>query len=293
MDKEQVILKVKEILDTKTRLTKISEDEYEGEITINSYDDMYLEPSSVKKYLEKGRLALEQDIIEWTCDSDIYEYDWLLGTIRDYLEEDIMEEYYDIILDYVYENIHYSFPKEFVWGTEVPVNILITAYDDWNYEFTQNEFYDGELLDGGVKWLVQQQGYNVKDFENEVNNDKPFSNVFFKSLYQEVIDTTTSLNALTVSIKMTLEEIFNIKEALENKTLKEIRIDKDCNIGLVDFWQGAGGTLNIALEKDLVIPIENIDRIDSDYNFCYGIGDIYGMRLSEYWNEVGYEVSMA
>ena len=292
MDKNQVILKVRDILDTKTGLNKISELEYEGEIYVD-YQDMYLDKDSLKKYTQKSREYLENDIISWTCESDTYEYDYILKVIKDNLEQDIYDEFYDDILDYIIDNVHFSFPSDFVWETEVPVNILITAYDDWNYEYTNNTYYEGKLLDGGVKWLIQQQGYNVKDFEREVFSDEKFSNKLFESLHQEIIDTTTDLNALTVSIKMSLREYFDLVEGFENKSIKEIKIDKRCDVGLVDFWLGAGGTLNITLDKDLVIPIENIDRIDYDGNFCYGLSDTYGMSMNDYWNDTKFSVSMA
>ena len=92
---------------------------------------------------------------------------------------------------------------------------------------------------------------------------------------------------------MSLREYFDLVEGFENKSIKEIKIDKRCDVGLVDFWLGAGGTLNITLDKDLVIPIENIDRIDYDGNFCYGLSDTYGMSMNDYWNDTKFSVSMA
>lgn len=292
MNKEQIILKVKEILNSKTNLTKISEDEYEGEVYVD-YSDMYLESDMLKEYIQKGREYLEDDMTHWLCDYDTHEYDYILGVIKDNIGDDVYEEFYDDILDYINDNVHFSFPSDFVWGTEVPVNILVTAYDDWNYEFTHNTFQDGKLLDGGVKWLIQQQGYRVEDFEREVFHESEFSNTFFKSLYQEIIDTTSDLNALTVSIRMKLKDYFNLVEDFENKRLKELKISKYCDIGLVDFWLGAGGTLSIALDKDLVIPIENIYRIDYDKNFCYGISEIYGMDMNDHWTDVNFSMTIA
>ena len=90
MDKNQVILKVRDILDTKTGLNKISELEYEGEIYVD-YQDMYLDKDSLKKYTQKSREYLENDIISWTCESGIYEYDYILKVIKDNLEQDIYD----------------------------------------------------------------------------------------------------------------------------------------------------------------------------------------------------------
>lgn len=279
----EIINKVKDILINNTNL-EYRDGHFYGEIYVDCRD-MYIEDKeTLKEYIKGGREYIEEQLMNILCECDSEDFGYVHQIVRENLSKEEYEENFDIIQDYLIDNISFYLPSEFIWGTEVPTNILITAYDDWNFEFTQNTFHKKQLLEGGVSWLIQQQGYKVSDFEDEVFNKEEFSNIFFKSLYQEIIDTTTDLNALTVSVKMTLKEFIDMKESLENKTLKELQISKYCDIGLVDFWLGAGGVLEIALEKDLVIPLENIYQIDCDYNFCYGISEIYGHDCNSYWN---------
>lgn len=267
---------IERILDTKTCLKKDSEGFYVGEICIDS-DDMHIEDSKLLKELANKNLDGIYDFISDCLDNYLMdEYSYLYEIVEKYLDNETYELYSYEIQDFIREKVYFNAPQDFILGSEVLVNIIITAFDDWNTEFTENAFFRDEdnedriiLGNGGLKWLIKQQGYNVKDFEDELNTaNVPFSNKFFESIYNEIENTTTSLNALVVSTKMTLRELVELKEAFNNKTLKSFKIDKTCDIGLVDFWQGAGGLLDIALENDLVIPIENIDRICCDTEFC-------------------------
>ena len=297
MENINVIEKVKEILDTKTSLRKNSDGCYAGEIYVD-YEDMYISDKKTLSDLSKeGEDAVFEYIHECTFEADIDEINYIRNVIKESLTEEEYDEYEDEITKFIEDNIYFELPDNFVWGSEVLVNIVITAYDDWNVEFTGNSLYEDEddedktrLGYGGIRWLIEQQGYNVEDFESEIDiEDKPFSNKFFETVYDELINTTTSLNALVVSTKMTLKELIELKEAHKKKSLKSFKIDKTCDIGLVDFWQGAGSLLNIKLDKDLEIPLENIDDICCDSSFSYNIGNIYGLGDSDYWTEVEYE----
>ena len=297
MENINVIEKVKEILDKETSLRKNSDGCYVGEIYID-YRDMYITDKKTLSDLSKeGEDAVFEYIHECTFEADIDEINYIRNVIKESLTEEEYDEYEDEITKFIEDNIYFELPDNFVWGSEVLVNIVITAYDDWNVEFTGNSLYEDEddedktrLGYGGIRWLIEQQGYNVEDFESEIDiEDKPFSNKFFETVYDELINTTTSLNALVVSTKMTLKELIELKEAHKKKSLKSFKIDKTCDIGLVDFWQGAGSLLNIKLDKDLEIPLENIDDICCDSSFSYNIGNIYGHDGYSYWTEVKYE----
>lgn len=297
MENINIIEKIKEILDKETSLRKNSDGCYVGEIYID-YRDMYITDKKTLADLSKeGEDAVFEYIHECTFEADIDEINYIRNVIKESLTEEEYDEYEDEITKFIEDNIYFELPDNFVWGSEVLVNIVITAYEDWNVEFTENSLYEDEddedktrLGYGGIRWLIEQQGYNVEDFESEIDiEDKPFSNKFFETVYDELINTTTSLNALVVSTKMTLKELIELKEAHKKKSLKSFKIDKTCDIGLVDFWQGAGSLLNIKLDKDLEIPLENIDDICCDSSFSYNIGNIYGHDGYSYWTEVKYE----
>ena len=73
----------------------------------------------------------------------------------------------------------------------------------------------------------------------------------------------------------------------ENRTGTEfITIKKNTDCGLFDTWDGAGGCLEVALEKDVILPLKFIDDIEID-DACskgYGIRDVYGVT-SELWRD--------
>ena len=304
MENINIIEKIKNILDTKTNLIKNSNESYVGEIYVD-YNDMYVsDEKTLADLSEKGEEAIYDYIYECSCEADVYEIDYVKSVIEESLTEEELEEYEDEIDEFIEDNVYFKLPDDFVWGSKVLVDLIITAYEDWNVEFTENTLHKTLHIDeedvenenkiklgyGGVRWLIEQQGYSAEEFESEINiEDKPFSNKFFETVYDELINTTTSLNALVVSTKMTLKELIELKEAHKKKSLKSFKIDKTCDIGLVDFWQGAGSLLNIKLDKDLEIPLENIDDICCDSSFSYNIGNIYGHDDCSYWTEVKYE----
>ena len=292
----ELVKRIREIIEKETSLEKNADGTYTGEIYVD-YRDMYIEDKDTLAELsEKGEDAVYDYIMDCSVECDVYEYSGIEETVKGRFTKDELEEYEDEIGDFIRDNIDFVLPEEFVWGSEVLVNIIITAYEDWNYEFTKNEIWRDDddkmrLCDGGIMWLIQQQGYSVEEFENEINTENvPFTNNLFDSIYNEILNTTTSLNALVISTKMTLRELIDLKKSHENKTLKSLKIDKSCDVGLVDFWQGAGSVLDIKLEKDLEIPLENIYEICSDSSYHYNIGNIYGHDSYSYWTDVKYSV---
>ncbi|MBQ3423329.1 MAG: hypothetical protein IJH34_17115, partial [Romboutsia sp.] len=198
---------------------------------------------------ESGEDAVYDYIDSCYFNSEIDENDYILDVIKSKFTDKELEEYEDYINDFVVDNIGFVFPKEFIWDSEVLVNITITGYNDYDYDFSHNTFYkddngDSRLCNGAIKWLIEQQGYNVNDFEKELNIvDMPFTNEFFSSVYNEILNTTTSLNSLVVSTKMTLKELIDLKKSHSNSNFKTLKVGKNCDIGLVDFWQGAGSVL--------------------------------------------------
>lgn len=297
MNKDNVIERVRVILDKETSLSKDSKGYYTGEIYID-YRDMYVEDKETLTSLsEKGVDGIQEYIIDCAYDAGLYELDYVKNLVKEKFSEEELSEYEDFIDDFIDEYVSFKVPEDFVWGSELLVDILISGYNDWDYDFSNNILYKDDedndrlkLADGGIKWLIEQQGYTAKQFEDEVNiENTPFTNKFFSTVYDELLNTTTSLNTLTVSVKMTLRELVKLKEHFNNKTLKCLKIKKDCNIGLVDFWLGAGSVVNICLEKDLVIPFENIYKICSDSTFSYNIGNIYGYYIDDYCTDFEYD----
>lgn len=288
--------KIEKILDSELNLKKDSSGQYIGEIYMDD-NDMYIEDKQTLSTLcEKGEEAIYECIRECSVDCDIHEYSHIREVVKKHFTTEELDKYENEIDDFITDRVTFVLPEDFVWGSEVLVNIVISGYDDWNVDFSQNCIFKDDddkfkLADGGIKWLIEQQGYNPKDFEKELNeSNTPFSNKFYSTVYNELLNTTTSLNSLVTSTKMTLREFMKLKTLHEKKELKSLTLDKNCDIGLVDFWLGAGSVLEICLDKKLEIPLENIYQIDIDSSFNYGIESIYGMNEYDYWTEVKYSI---
>ena len=88
--------------------------------------------------------------------------------------------------------------------------------------------------------------------------------------------------ALTFCVKMTLGQAITLKEKMKSNPNGSIVLDKRVECGLFDPWSGGGSVLEIACEKDVEIPFENIwkfyiderrgNRYDSIHN-VYGTDD--------------------
>ena len=105
------------------------------------------------------------------------------------------------------------------------------------------------------------------------------------------------MNALVFLVKMTLEEYFNLRDAIdkekkrnESYNLSErtgrgyLLLSKDTTCGLYDSWNGSGSVLEIKLEKDVRLPFRCIASADHDGCHGYGIREIYGCG-SDLWSD--------
>ena len=110
---------------------------------------------------------------------------------------------------------------------------------------------------------------------------------FLRSLVREVENEASSINVLTFLCTMTLEQWIEVREAGRRGAL---RIEKDAVCGLFDPWSGAGSTLDLELEHDVVLPIELVHEITPDVCLCrYGVDEVYGLVGQAWGAEVEYE----
>lgn len=107
------------------------------------------------------------------------------------------------------------------------------------------------------------------------------------------------MNALTFFVEMTVEQLFDLHEAIkengkndpplekdayrcvwERKGRKKIVIDKDAVCGLYDTWSGAGSVLEINLEKDVVLPLKYVSSALPDGGRGWSVANVYGVCSS-------------
>lgn len=244
-----------------------------------------LEESSIAKIVNSTKPREEFYNLFDLSDYDFYEFQELFKILK----RELKDEYYDNeehIKDWIYENVYFNFPFSHYEKQEVLVNIIVDT-GDGNYDYTCNNFMnfyapnveDLEIMnESSILWLVKQQGYTKKDLLNVIKHEYDKNDKFLDSLNEELLNSCSSLNALTFSVKMDLGDLLNY---LENP--QDIMLDPNTSCGLVNFWSGSGSLLNIRLNKKVIIPKE-FARVSIDGGHGYSIREIYGM-MSSYWTD--------
>lgn len=215
---------------------------------------------------------IHETIFEYYNENDcVEELIYSLESEYPYIPVNLISE----IRFWIQEHICIQYPvKEFL-NEKYAVNVIIDTGDS-NYDFTLNcaPFYCEIDDKASIVWFANENGYSKKQLENALKNEKFSKSKFLKLLYEEVYNCTSHMNALTFLIEATLEELI-IMQSKSN--IKYIKINKSAKAGLCDFWNGAGGLLNIQLEKDIVIPMKYIHSSLPDGLVGYGINEIYGL----------------
>ena len=193
---------------------------------------------------------------------------------------DIREEFMDII--------YVDYPVDWAEDQEFCFNIIVSNGDD-NYDFCLNEYIvdedgnvDEDAEKAGIVWLAKQQGYTLDELvEILKNGDIKEPKTFLETVLQKVANGY-GCEALTFCVKMTLGQAIALKERMKESPNGSIVLDKKIECGLFDPWEGGGSVLEIACEKDVEIPFENIwkfyidekrsNRYDSIHN-VYGTDD--------------------
>jgi len=145
---------------------------------------------------------------------------------------------------------------------------------------------EDELTSNGIVWLIHQQGYSVKDYLE--GKKSPFLN----SLHQEMEELRDYPGAVTLSCCVRSLDDLNRLE-LTNPDGLNFLLGPKTMCGLVDRFNGAGGTMEIELEKRIVVPRSRIREIQvegAENNLHYTVDQIYGVVGSE-WNKSSLDVT--
>jgi hypothetical protein len=244
---------------------------------------------------------------EWELKADVIQF--VINELEDN-EEIRCAEITDLIQAYCDEHIYFNYPYQHYLDQEVCIDILVDT-GDLNFDYTLNSVYphynsniEDEIDErASLVWLSSQQGYNKEQLEKALKEEMYDGSKFLKSVREEVLNASTSMNCLTFLVKMTFRDAIKLQERIkEDKKLKSdgswyepenrlgtdfITIDKSVECGLFDTWNGSGSTLEIVLEKDIQLPLKYIDSIevDSCSTRGYGVADVYGLDSSP-WRDV-------
>ena len=181
--------------------------------------------------------------------------------------------------------VYVDYPIDWAESQEFCFNIIVSNGDD-NYDFWLNEHIidedgnvDQDAEKAGIVWLATQQGYTLEELVKILKNgDIEKSKTFLETVLQEVANGY-GCDSLTFCVKMTLGQAIALKERMKENPNGSIVLDKRVECGLFDPWQGGGSVLEIACEKDVEIPFENIWKfyIDESRSRNYdSIHNVYG-----------------
>lgn len=273
--KESIIESIKNILD-KSFMDKHEDGTYSYDVYVDSNDE--LSDDSIKKIVKSDDpMATFYEQFNETLAYNTAEYNEMFNTIRNkWKDTDDYDENEEFIRDWVYENVRIDFPYDHFLKQEIDVNIIVDT-GDGNQDFTLNNFIsynaepDEEIdEDSSILWLVRQQGYTKEQLEKAVREQEFNSSKFLESIYEECLNVTSHMNALAFFVKIPLDEYLEL-----DKNHRDLELSKDTICGLYDSWNGAGGLINIALDKNVKIPKDYIG-MHVDGTRGYGAYSIYG-----------------
>ena len=289
---------VKDYLAENHAWCKNANGEYHFEIDVDYRDE--IDDSTAQKILEND---YPRDILIerlW----DLYqEQEWdiidnLVDDFKEKVDPELLEDANIIadgnlddgmIRDIFQDTVYVDYPEDWALRQEFCFNIIVSNGDD-NYDFWLNEHIidedgiaDKDAEKSGLVWLAKQQGYTIDQVvEILKDGDVVEPKTFLETVLQEVANGY-GCEALTFCVKMTLGQAIALKEKMKSNPNGSIVLDKRVVCGLFDPWEGGGSVLEIACEKDIEIPFENIWKFYIDErrgNRYDSIHNVYGTDSS-------------
>jgi len=289
---EQVIERVKDILTTKTCLAEKDDGTYESEIYVDYRDE--LDKKTIEKIFENNnpKEMFEDTISEGYLNSEFENENDVNEIVKENFDDAengfFYDEHEDFIRDWIRERLRFKYPHDHYLRQDVYIDIIANT-GDGNYDYTINNLFGNDCCEcdanSSVIWLLKQQGYTKRQITRFIKKEDFQGSKFLESVYTECLNTSSSMNALSFFVSMTLGEYFDLHNTikLKNKSSrKKIILEKGTPCGLYDPWNGAGSLLEINLEKDVVLPLKFLDSALPDGHRGYGIVSIYGMD-SSFW----------
>lgn len=202
------------------------------------------------------------------------------------------------------EMFYIKLPYEYFMNQLVCVDLIVDT-GDGNYDYSINQPFASWNDQNATKiedesallWLAKQQGYSKGQLTKALCVGETGGSKFLKSVRQEVQNVTTGMNCLVFLVRIPLKSLLNLnfyinqEKPLNNeyhphrsKGRGYLIIDANTQCGLYDPWNGAGGTLEIALEKSVKLPFHFIDSAKPDGCRGYKVSEIYGVSES-FWSK--------
>ena len=252
---------------------------YHFEIYVDYRDE--IDDSAAQEILESNspRDALLEKLWDWYQESEWDIIDNLVDDFKKNVDPKLLDDANiiedgnlddDMIREEFVDIIYIDYPEDWALSREFCFNIIVSNGDD-NYDFWLNEHIidkDGNVDENaeraGLAWLAKQQGHTLEELIESLKDEEYVNpNKFISSLAAEIFNGY-GCEALTFCVKMTLGQAIVLKEKMKSNPNGSIILNKNVTCGLFDPWQGGGSVLDIACEKDIEIPFENIWKLYVD-----------------------------
>jgi len=263
-----------------------------------NYDDEFSKEQieEIKEMKEKNNYESFKDAVsdylEELNSSNIFEMEMNIveNVLKEYTDYDIDSEEYQQLSDDLFEILEQNFKidmneMEVLGNTRIEeINVFLcennknSLYgESFSVENYKNPILLKEELEkefNPIVFLIQSQGYEVEDL---FDKEKLENSKFLKSLKEEFenVSGTDYANLVFSKISANYTDLMELENSEDN-----IKIPKEMSmVGLIDTNSGAGSSLSIELEKDIIVNRDNT-KIVSDFNDeqeGYSIQKIYGL----------------
>ena len=275
--------------------------DYSDNITPNQILDAY------QSYEEQGfaspRDCLESRLFEDTYVEDDFYENYLMNDLASAGEEvnegwDNAQSVWEDLESVGYKGIDLNL-DQLLGQSELRVNVffateaeqdhdmgsIVDAFGN-DYRMPDLDRIDAEDLDNALSYLINQQGHSVTEVYDALANGGS-ATPFIESVNEEVTENSSeAMSELVALVRMDGNQMLDFLDAVEKGT-DSLVLPKDyATLGVFNQWSGCGGTLDIRLETDAVLPLSMVREFNiegqREVSGSYTVDSVYGL-VSSMW----------
>ena len=239
--------------------------------------------------------VLDDMIFEMNADYDENFFDAVRSNIPEELEGFADDrDLYEDLEEAGYTGLDMN-TKDLLDATELRVNILFATPAEQNsdmsslikcygsYHNPNFENINAVDLDNCMTYLIHQQGHSIKEYyecllDNPGGFDFNHKSTFIESCVDDCVNNSSEgMSVITALVSLSAMEYYElVKQTKAGEGY--LTISKNAYGGTFNPWGGAGG-LSIELEKDMIMPIAYVNRIQVEGadNSEYTVDDVFGL----------------
>lgn len=170
------------------------------------------------------------------------------------------------------------------FATEAEQNLdmgsIVDAFGN-DYRMPDLDRIDAEDLDNALSYLINQQGHSVTEVYDALANGGS-ADPFIESVHEEVTENSSeAMSELAALVRMDGNQMLVFLDAIE-RSEDSLVLPKDyATLGVFNQWSGCGGTLDIRLERDAVLPLSMVREFNiegqREVPGSYTVDSVYGL----------------